>query len=88
MPAEVYNDVQFVGMELNISEARQRLLTLVEEIPAEGITITRHGQPIARLVPIEASRRGRRVTLPLIRSKGNPGPLAPAAENPHDLILP
>jgi prevent-host-death family protein len=76
------------GMELNISEVRQRLLTLVEEIPAEGITITRHGQPIARLVPIEAPRRGRRVKFPLISSKGKPGPLAPVDENPHDLILP
>ena len=76
------------GMELNISEVRQRLLTLVDTIPAEGVTITRHGEPIARLVAIEAPRQGRRVSFPLIRSKGKPGPLAPATENPHDLILP
>jgi prevent-host-death family protein len=76
------------GMELNISDVRQRLLTLIDAMPAEGVTITRHGEPVARLVPIEASRHGRRVTFPLIRSKGNPGPLAPATENPHDLILP
>jgi prevent-host-death family protein len=75
-------------MELNISEVRRRLLTLVDTIPAEGVTITRHGEPIARLAPIEASRQGRRVTLPLIRSQGKPGPLAPTTENPHDLILP
>lgn len=75
-------------MELNISEARQRLLTLVDEMPAEGVTITRHGEPVARLVPIEAPRRGRRARFPLIPSKGKPGPLAPANENPHDLILP
>ena len=76
------------GMELNISEVRQRLLTLVDKIPAEGITITRHGARIARLVPIQASRQGGRVKLPLIRSKGEAGPLAPTTENPHDLILP
>lgn len=75
-------------MELNISEVRQRLLTLVDAIPAEGVTITRHGEPIARLMPLTAPRQGRPVKLPLIRSKGKPGPLAPATENPHDLILP
>ena len=75
-------------VELNISEVRQRLLTLVDTIPAGGVTITRHGEPVARLVPIEVSRQGRRVRLPLIRSKGKPGPLAPVNENPHDLILP
>ena len=77
-----------IGMELNISEVRQRLLTLVDKIPEEGITIMRHGARIARLVPIETPRRGRRVRLPLIRSKGKAGPLAPTNENPHDLILP
>lgn len=75
-------------MELNISEVRQRLLTLVDRIPAEGVIITRHGEPVARLLPIEASPQGRRVRFPLIRSKGKPGPLAPTTENPHDLILP
>ena len=75
-------------MELNISEVQQRLLTLVDEMPADGVTITRHGHPIARLVPIEARRRGRRVIFPLIRSKGRGGPLAPVTKNPHDLLLP
>ena len=75
-------------MELSISEVRQRLLTLVDSIPMEGLTITRHGEPVARLVGIEAAREGRRVTFPLIRSKGKPGPLAPATKNPHDLLLP
>lgn len=75
-------------MELSISEVRQRLLTLVDSIPMEGLTITRHGEPVARLVAIEAPREGRRVTFPLIRSKGKPGPLAPTTKNPHDLLLP
>lgn len=75
-------------MELSISELRQRLLSLVDALPSEGITITRHGARIARLVPVGSPRGGRRVRLPLIRAKGKPGPLAPATENPHDLILP
>ena len=75
-------------MELSISEVRQRLLSLVDTIPVEGVTITRHGEPVARLVAVSARHEGRRVKLPLIRSKGKPGPLAPTTENPHDLILP
>jgi prevent-host-death family protein len=75
-------------VRLSVSEVRRRLLTLVDAIPAEGITITRHGEPIARLVPIEGVRKGRRVSFPLIRSKGKPGPLTPTTANLHDLILP
>ncbi len=75
-------------MELNISEVRQRLLTLVDTIPSDGVTITRHGEPVARLIPVPSPHQGRRVTFPLIRAKGKPGPLAPADENPHELILP
>jgi prevent-host-death family protein len=75
-------------MELNISEVRQRLLSLVDRIPAEGVTITRHGEPIARLVPVEPPHQGHRVRFPLIRTKGIGGLLAPTTENPHDLILP
>jgi antitoxin (DNA-binding transcriptional repressor) of toxin-antitoxin stability system len=75
-------------MEMNISEVRQRLLSLVDAIPEEGITILRHGARIARLVPVAKARPGRRVALPLIRAKGKAGPLAPNDENPHDLVLP
>jgi prevent-host-death family protein len=75
-------------MELNISEVRQRLLALINAIPPEGVTITRHGEPVARLIPVSAPNREHKVTFPLIRAKGKPGPLAPSTENPHDLILP
>jgi antitoxin (DNA-binding transcriptional repressor) of toxin-antitoxin stability system len=75
-------------MELNISELRRCLFTLINAIPAEGITITRRGKAIAQLVSIAAPCRGRRVTFPLIRSKGKPGPLAPTTKNPHDLTVP
>lgn len=76
------------GMELNVSEVRQRLLTLVNSIPPEGVTITRHGEPIARLIPVSAPRGERNVVFPLIRARGKRGALAPSTENPHGLILP
>jgi len=36
---------------LNVSEFREQCLALLEELPAEGIVITKRGRPIARLEP-------------------------------------
>jgi len=41
--------------ELPISEARERLLSLVDDLPREGVILTRHGNPVARLTPVGAS---------------------------------
>jgi antitoxin (DNA-binding transcriptional repressor) of toxin-antitoxin stability system len=41
--------------EINVSEFRQRCLALMDDLPAEGILITRHGQPVAKLVPMGQS---------------------------------
>lgn len=38
--------------EIPISEFRQRCLALVDALPAEGILITRHGHPVAKLLPV------------------------------------
>ncbi len=38
---------------LNISEFRKRCLSLIDELPAEGVLITRRAHPIARLVPVQ-----------------------------------
>ena len=38
--------------EIPISELRQRLLSLVDDLPRDGVIITRHGNPIARLTPV------------------------------------
>jgi prevent-host-death family protein len=37
---------------LNVSEFRKNCLSLLEELPAEGVLITKRGQPIARLTPV------------------------------------
>ena len=37
---------------LNVSEFRERCLSLIDELPAEGVLITRRGRPVARLVPV------------------------------------
>lgn len=38
--------------EISVSDFRQQCLTLMDQLPAEGILITRHGHPVARLLPV------------------------------------
>jgi prevent-host-death family protein len=72
---------------LTITEFRRQCLALLEDLPEEGIVITKHGRPIARAVPIRPIHKGQRVTLPLLRGKGLPGPLCPNTETPWGLVL-
>jgi len=76
-----------LGMELNVTEVRRRILKLLNDLPEEGILITRRRQPLARLVPAQRPRAGRYVTAPLIEGKGAPGPLCPTAENAYDVLF-
>ena len=73
--------------DLSITEFRRRCLSLLEDLPEEGIVITKHGQPVARVAPLRPMRKGERVTLPLLKGKGRPGPLCPNTETPYDLVL-
>jgi prevent-host-death family protein len=36
---------------------KQQCLALLESVDPEGIVITKHGKPVARLVPIEGASR-------------------------------
>jgi len=74
-------------MKLNATEVRRRILSLLDDLPPEGIVITKHGQPLARLTPIKRPRKGRYVTAPLVVGKGEPGPLCPTTGNPYDLLF-
>jgi prevent-host-death family protein len=74
-------------MELNATELRRRILSLLDDLPEEGITITKRGEPRARLVPVRRQRKGRYVTAPLVAGKGSPGALCPKEENPYDLLF-
>lgn len=44
-----------VVQEINASEFRQKCLALMDNLPAEGILITKHGHPVARLMPVRPS---------------------------------
>jgi prevent-host-death family protein len=41
--------------EINVSDFRKKCLALMNELPADGILITKHGHPLARLTPIHDS---------------------------------
>ena len=73
--------------DLSVTEFRRQCLALLEELPEEGVVITKHGRPLARVMPIRRRRKGRRVTLPLLKGKGRPGPLCPDTETPYDLVF-
>jgi len=38
--------------EISVSDFRQQCLALMDHLPLEGILITRHGHPVARLLPV------------------------------------
>ena len=76
-----------VMRDLSITEFRRQCLALLEDLPAEGIVITKHGRPVARVAPVRPMRKGERVTLPLLKGKGRPGPRCPNQETPYDLVL-
>jgi len=73
--------------DLSITEFLRQYLALLEDLPEEGIVITRHGQPVARVAPVHLMRKGERVTLPLLKGKGRRGPLCPNTKTPYDLVL-
>jgi antitoxin (DNA-binding transcriptional repressor) of toxin-antitoxin stability system len=74
-------------MELNATEVRRRILSLLDTLPGEGIVITKRGKALARLVPIGGAGKGSFVTGPMVPSRGKPGPLCPTTETPYDLLL-
>ena len=73
--------------DLSVTEFRRQCLALLEDLPEEGIVITKHGRPIALVVPIRPVRKGQRVVLPLLRGTGRPGPLCPNTETPCGLVF-
>ena len=73
--------------DLSVTEFRRQCLALLEDLPEEGIVVTKRGQPVARIVPVRSRREGEHVVLPLLRGKGKPGPLCPTIETPYDLVF-
>jgi antitoxin (DNA-binding transcriptional repressor) of toxin-antitoxin stability system len=72
---------------LTVTEFRRRCLTLLADLPENGVIITKRGQPLARVTPLSSRPKGKRVVLPLLKGKGKPGPLCPNLETPYDLVF-
>lgn len=36
----------------NVSEFREKLLTLIEGLPPEGVLVTKRGKPVAQVLPV------------------------------------
>jgi len=84
----MYIVVYTMGMrDLSVTEFRRQCLSLLANLPEEGIVITKHGRPLARVAPLHPRGLGERVTLPLLKGKGHPGPLCPNTETPYDLVF-
>jgi prevent-host-death family protein len=73
--------------DLSVTEFRRQCLSLLEDLPEGGIVVTKHGEPLARVTPVKRRRRGARAVLPLLKSKGRPGPRCPTTETPYDLVF-
>ena len=73
--------------ELTITEFRRQCLGIMDDLPEEGLVITKRGNPVARVIPLRPLRGGEHVKLPLLKGKGRPGPLCPNTETPYDLVL-
>jgi antitoxin (DNA-binding transcriptional repressor) of toxin-antitoxin stability system len=41
--------------EISVSDFRQQCLALIDRLPQEGLLITRHGHPVARLLPVRTA---------------------------------
>ena len=74
-------------MDVTITEFRRQCMTLLEDLPEEGIVVTKRGQAIARVTSIAACRKGKRITTTLYPGKGNPGSRVLDRETPYDLVF-
>jgi prevent-host-death family protein len=41
-------------MEISASKFKEQCLSLLDNIAPEGIVVTKHGKPVARLLPIDS----------------------------------
>jgi prevent-host-death family protein len=78
-------------MDVAISEGKAQLTELVRRAEAgEEVVLTRHGRPVARIVPVARGpdMEARRALLRRIRAEAaaNPAPPGPAAERSADFL--
>jgi antitoxin (DNA-binding transcriptional repressor) of toxin-antitoxin stability system len=66
------DNVQLTMREISVSDFRQQCLALMDALPPEGIIITRHGHPVAKLFPIRPASCADLIgTVPVLPDNGN-----------------
>jgi antitoxin (DNA-binding transcriptional repressor) of toxin-antitoxin stability system len=54
--AVLYTSIDnWVVQQISVSDFRQKCLALMDNLPGDGILITRHGRPVAKLLPVQPS---------------------------------
>lgn len=43
---------------ISASKFKEQCLSLLDQVGPDGIVITKHGKPVAKLVPVEADSKG------------------------------
>ena len=58
--------------EISVSDFRQQCLALMDALPPEGVVITRHGHPVAKLFPVRPASCADLIgTVALLPDNGN-----------------
>ena len=77
-------------MQISVTDAKGQLTELVRRSESgEEVVLTRHGQPVARLVPVKPRLDGaaRRALLESLRASGGAkAPLGPSAARSQDFL--
>jgi prevent-host-death family protein len=54
-PVDIRSDVKKGTM--GAAEFKEKCLALLDEVGPEGIVVTKHGKPVAKLIPIQAASK-------------------------------
>ncbi len=77
-------------MQISVSDAKAQLTALLRRAEAgDKIVLTRHGQPVARLVPIKAARerKSRRALVEAVRKAARSQALHGLSAERYDLLF-
>ena len=72
---------------LTMTEFRRQCTSLIENLPEEGVVITKHGRAIARVLSVQERRKRKLITTALYPGRGKSGPGPLDLQILYDLVL-
>ena len=58
--------------EISVSDFRQKCLSLMDNLPADGLLITRHGHAVAKVLPVRPGSCADLIgTIPVLGKRGD-----------------